>query len=178
MRPPLPADEATRLATLRSLLILDTPPEERFDTITAYAASLFKVSIALVSLVDSDRQWFKSSHGLASCETSRDISFCAHAILQDGIFEVTDAVSDVRFADNPLVNGYPRVRFYAGCPLRMQNGQQVGTLCLLDPIPRRLDAWERDHLALLGKLVEAELQGLPPPAEAAGIQLGQPARPA
>ena len=158
--PEIPSDEAERIATLRSLLILDTEPEERFDVVTAYAASLFNVRIALVSLVDENRQWFKSSCGLDAKETARDVSFCGHAILQDDILEVRDALQDPRFADNPLVTGEPKIRFYAGCPLVMKNGQRVGTLCLIDQQHRRLDDWERSHLRILGRMVAAELQGL------------------
>jgi GAF domain-containing protein len=158
--PALPESETARIATLRDLLILDTEPEARFDLITAYAASQFGVSIVLVSLVDAERQWFKSCVGLEAAQTPRDISFCGHAILHPGIFEVPDAREDPRFADNPLVTGNPWIRFYAGCPLLMANGEAVGTLCLIDRMPKRLDAWERDHLQVLGKMVAAELQGV------------------
>lgn len=157
--PLIPHDETARIATLRELLILDTPPEDRFDSITTYAASQFNVPIALVSLVDTDRQWFKSACGLDATETSREISFCGHAILQDGIFEIPDARDDQRFADNPLVTGPPNIRFYAGAPLKMANGQRVGTLCLIGPHPKHLDSWERQHLLDLAKLVAMELQG-------------------
>src|SRR3982750_795257 len=102
---PIPADDAARLQALRELLILDTPPEERFDRLVEFAASEFDVPIALISLVDRDRQWFKARIGLDACETSREISFCGHAIMQDQLFEVLDAAQDPRFADNPLVVG-------------------------------------------------------------------------
>lgn len=157
--PAKPLDEAERIATLRSLLILDTPPEDRFDVLTAYASSQFKVAVALVSLVDSDRQWFKSTCGLSETETSRDVSFCAHAILQDGILEISDTLRDPRFADHPLVVGEPHIRFYAGCPLVMKNGQRIGTFCLIDRQPKYLDEWERGHLQALAQVVAAELQG-------------------
>ncbi len=157
--PLIPQDEDERIATLRELLILDTPPEDRFDSLTAYAASQFNVDIALVSLVDTNRQWFKSACGLDATETSREISFCGHAILQEGIFEIPDALEDPRFADNPLVTGAPKIRFYAGAPLRMANGQAIGTLCLISPRPKRLDSWEKEHLLALAKLVTMELQG-------------------
>lgn len=157
--PAKPLDEAERIATLRSLLILDTPPEDRFDVLTAYAASQFKVAVALVSLVDANRQWFKSTCGLSETETSRDVSFCAHAILQDGILEISDTLRDPRFADNPLVVGEPHIRFYAGCPLVMKNGQRIGTFCLIDRQPKYLDEWERGHLQALAQVVSAELQG-------------------
>lgn len=157
--PAIPADEADRIETLRQLLVLDTPAEDRFDNITAYAQSQFRVPIVLVSLVDANRQWFKSICGLDATETSREISFCGHAILHDDIFEIPDALKDERFADNPLVTGPPRIRFYAGAPLAMSNGQRVGTLCLISPAPKRLDDWERQHLKSLASLVAMELQG-------------------
>ena len=112
--PETPADEAKRLATLRALGVLDTAAEERFDRLTRMAKRLFRVPIALVSLVDENRQWFKSCMGLATNETSRDISFCGHAILGDDIFIIPDTLADARFADNPLVVGEPYIRFYAG----------------------------------------------------------------
>jgi len=130
LTPPLPADEPTRLDTLRSLRILDTPPEERFDRLTRLARRLFGVPGAVVSLVDAERQWFKSCDGLAASETPRDISCCGHAILSDDIMLVPDAGADVRFHDNPLVTGDPNIRFYAGCPLTVTNGSRLGTLCL------------------------------------------------
>ncbi|MET0517262.1 MAG: GAF domain-containing protein, partial [Burkholderiaceae bacterium] len=143
MKPaPLPADEAQRLQALRDLLILDTPPEQRFDRIVAFAAEEFEVPIALLSLVDENRQWFKASRGMSVCETARDISFCAHAILADDILMIPDARADERFADNPLVLGPPFIRFYAGAPLQVRPGLRVGTLCLIDSRPRRLDALE------------------------------------
>src|ERR1700752_1549332 len=115
LTPALPADENTRLDTLRALNILDTSPEERFDRLTRLAKRLFGVPIALVNLVDADRQWFKSCVGLSATETPRDISFCGHAILGDDILLVPDAGVDERFHDNPLVTGDPNIRFYAGC---------------------------------------------------------------
>ncbi len=158
--PAIPSSEVERIATLRALLILDTAPESRFDVITAYAAAQFNVPIVLVSLVDTNRQWFKSCVGLDVSETPREVSFCGHAILQEGIFEIPDASRDPRFADNPLVTGDPLIRFYAGCPLVMDNHQPVGTLCLIGRSPKRLDDWERGHLLILSKMVAAELQGL------------------
>lgn len=167
--PAIPSDEAERVSTLRNLLILDTPPEERFDTITAYAQSQFNVPIALVSLVDTDRQWFKSACGLDAAETSREISFCGHAVLHDEIFEIPDATRDERFADNPLVTGAPAIRFYAGAPLKMDNGHRVGTLCLISPRARHLDDWERHHLTALARLVSMELQGMSAAADFAAL---------
>ena len=125
---PKPADEAARLDTLHSLSILDTPPEERFDRLTRLARRLFDVPIALVSLVDDDRQWFKSHAGLDVTQTSRDVSFCAHALLEGNTMVIQDALNDNRFHDNPLVTGTPGIRFYAGRPLTAPNGAPIGTL--------------------------------------------------
>ena len=157
---PLPDNEAERLQALREILILDTPPEERFDRLTTFAAVEFDMAITTVTLIDADRQWFKSRVGLDPCETSRDVAFCAHTIHRPDVMVVEDALQDERFFDNPLVTGDPRVRFYAGCPLVMANGEAVGTLCLIGRMPKRLSAWERDHLSLLGRMVSAELQGV------------------
>ena len=158
MEPPTKrANEATRLDTLRALNILDSAPEERFDRLTRLAKRLFGVPIALVSLVDADRQWFKSCVGLEASETSRDISFCGHAILGDDIFTIPNALADERFRDNPLVTGAPHIRFYAGCPLTVANGSKLGTLCLIDVQPRELDADDRALLRDLARLAEQEL---------------------
>ncbi|MCR5894131.1 MULTISPECIES: sensor domain-containing diguanylate cyclase [Burkholderia] len=146
---PKPADEAARLDTLHSLSILDTPPEERFDRLTRLARRLFDVPIALVSLVDDDRQWFKSHAGLDVTQTSRDVSFCSHALLAGNTMVIQDALNNDRFHDNPLVTGAPGIRFYAGRPLAAPNGAPIGTLCLIDTRPRSL---EPDELALLGDL--------------------------
>ncbi|MCX9158388.1 GAF domain-containing protein [Niveibacterium sp. 24ML] len=158
LKPPFPPDEAERLKALHDLLVLDTEPEERFDSITAFCCSAFKVPIALVSLVDTDRQWFKSRQGLDACETGRDISFCGHAILQAEPLIVTDAATDPRFADNPLVTGEPKIRFYAGMPLQLHSGQRIGTLCLIDRRPRRLEPEEIAQLRDLAGLVVQELE--------------------
>jgi GAF domain-containing protein len=157
--PPLPANEAERLAALHALLILDTPPEQRFDKIVAFAASEFDVPIALLSLIDRERQWFKANVGLAACETGRDISFCGHAILAPDIMVVPDALDDPRFADNPLVTGEPGIRFYAGAPLILASGAALGTLCLIDRRPRTLDAMELGILSTLRDLAVLELSG-------------------
>ena len=116
--PDIPLNESTRIKALVDLNILDTIEEERFDRLTRLAKQLFGVEIALVSLVDTNRQWFKSKQGLAACETGRDISFCGHVILEQDIFHIPNALEDARFADNPLVIGAPNIRFYAGAPLR------------------------------------------------------------
>ncbi|MFH0934086.1 MAG: GAF domain-containing protein, partial [Pseudomonadota bacterium] len=120
--PAIPDNESQRLQALHGRALLDTPAEERFDRLTRLARNMLGVRIALVSLVDTDRQWFKSRQGLDACETGRDISFCGHAILDDAIFEITDASLDLRFADNPLVTGPPHIRFYAGAPLATADG--------------------------------------------------------
>ena len=155
--PPRPANEPDRLQALRQLLILDTPPEERFDRLTAFAAQEFDVPTALLSLIDNDRQWFKSRVGMDQCETSRGISFCGHAILQDDIMVVPDVNQDERFIDNPLVTGEPHIQFYAGAPLKLPGGQNVGTLCLIDNKPRTLDDID---LAILGSLRDLAVEEL------------------
>ena len=154
---PQPDNETDRLQALRALLILDTPPEERFDRIAAFAAAEFDVPIVLVSLADGQRQWFKARVGTDLCETGRDVSFCGHAILKPQLFDVEDALEDARFAVNPLVTGPPHVRFYAGSPLSAPGGQRVGTLCLIDTRPRCLDEVDRAILDTLRTLVEGEL---------------------
>ncbi len=158
--PILPADEKERLQTLRELLILDTAPERRFDLLTQYAATLFEVPIALVSLVDENRQWFKSRQGIEATETPRSVSFCHHAILQHGTLVINDTLEDPRFQNNPLVTGEPGIRFYAGAPLRMNNGHLVGTLCIIDRKPRQLDAAQLAELEELSRIVALELQGI------------------
>lgn len=155
---PIPDNETDRLAALRALLILDTPPEERFDRIVGFAAAEFDMPIVLISLIDSDRQWFKASHGLDACQTPRDISFCGHAILQPDVFVIPDAHADPRFADNPLVTGPPHVCFYAGAPLRLASGHAIGTLCLIDSQPRAIDDVELAILASLRDLLVEELE--------------------
>lgn len=155
-RPDIPQDEQTRLETLRSLNVLDTLPEERFDRLTRLAKRMFGVPIALVSLVDENRQWFKSCIGLGASETSRDISFCGHAILGNEVFIIPNAIEDQRFADNPLVMGDPNIRFYAGCPLAI-NGQKLGTLCIIDQKPRHFEKEDLDALKDLASMAEREL---------------------
>lgn len=143
---PLPADELPRLAALRRLAILDTPPEERFDRVTRLAQQRFGVPVALITLIDSDRQWFKSRQGTDICETPRDVSFCAHAILHDDILVVPDACRDSRFSSNPLVTGEPFIRFYAGRPLADAEGHRLGTLCIVDTRCRSFDDADRQAL--------------------------------
>jgi len=156
----LPSDENERLAALKALDILDTPPEARFDRITRLASRLFNVPIALVSLVDVNRQWFKSCYGLESRETPRDVSFCSHAILKAETMIVPDALDDPRFSDNPLVTREPYIRFYAGQPLNSPSGLRVGTLCVIDRHPRQLSADEQLTLQDLAAWVERELSSV------------------
>ncbi|CAI8716073.1 Diguanylate cyclase [Pseudomonas sp. IT-P2] len=158
--PGKPANEAVRVQVLQDLKLLDSAPEERFDRLTRLAKRLFNVPIALVTLVDKDRQWFKSCVGLGVTETPRDVSFCAHAILQDELLLVPDAREDERFHDNPLVIGDPNIRFYAGYPLTVPNGNKMGTLCLIDTRPRDLDEEERALLRDLAGMAEQELMAV------------------
>ncbi len=157
-RAPLPEQEQQRLHALRRLALLDSPAEERFDRITRLAARLFDVPIALISFVDQDRQWFKSRFGNIGAQTSREQSFCAHAILGTQALVVSDALGDERFADNPLVIAEPRVRFYAGQPIAAPDGSLVGTICLLDHQPRDFGDAELRALCDLAALAERELQ--------------------
>jgi diguanylate cyclase (GGDEF)-like protein len=159
-KPERPQDETARVKTLRSLNVLDTLAEERFDRLTRLAKRMFDVPIALVSLVDANRQWFKSCIGLCVDETARDISFCGHAILGREIFVIPDATRDERFADNPLVSGEPHIRFYAGCPLRYLDGSTLGTLCIIDSRPRALGEDDLEALRDLATLAENELAAL------------------
>ncbi|WP_347331015.1 PAS domain S-box protein [Marinimicrobium locisalis] len=156
--PELPWNEEERLKTLHDLGILDTPDEERFDRLTRIAKYVFGVDMAVVSLIDEERQWFKSRQGLDACQTNRSISFCGHAILSDDILEIPDAWEDDRFQGNPLVVGPPHIRFYAGAPLKVGLGVRVGTLCIIDREPRTLSGEERRVLRDLADTVEQELQ--------------------
>lgn len=153
-RPRIPPDEAQRLAALHATRLLGSAPEETFDRITRTAARLLGVPIALVSLIDKDRQWFKSRTGLDACETPRDISFCGHAILSDEPLVVPDAAQDARFVDNPLVTGDMHLRFYAGVQLYSVDRKKIGTLCVIDSRPRQLGPGELDALRDLARMVE------------------------
>ena len=150
-------NEEQRLASLHGLSILDTPPEERFDRITRLAASIFKTPMASITLVDRDRQWFKSSYGLDAVESSRETSFCSHAVAAQDVLVVSDAFQDPRFSDNPLVTGSPRIRFYAGCPIFVGT-DCVGTVCVLDNRPRQIDDNSVSLLHDLAALAELELR--------------------
>jgi diguanylate cyclase (GGDEF)-like protein len=160
IKPEIPDNEAERLHALRTLRILDTSHEERFDRVTRMAKRMFGVSISLVSLVDKDRQWFKSTQGIEATETPRDISFCGHAINQSGLFIVPDAIEDVRFSDNPLVTDAPGIRFYAGYPLEIRSGLKIGTLCLIDQKPRVMDDEDQQLFKDLGAMVEQEIKSI------------------
>jgi len=154
---PIPVGESARLADLRALEILDTPPEERFDRIIRLATRVFDVPIAYIAMVDADRQWFKAKCGLKFDATGRDVSFCGHTIVHDGPLIVSDTHDDERFRDNPLVVNPPKIRFYAGHPLKGPGGHNVGTLCLAAPKPRILGAAERATFGELATLAEHEL---------------------
>lgn len=153
-----PSNELQRQQALDRQELLDTPADPYLDILTRLARELFAVKIALISLIDRDRQWFKSRQGLEVAETSRDISFCAHAVACDDILLIEDSLADPRFCDNPLVLGPPHVRFYAGVPLRDESGLTLGTLCLLDPTPRSLTKRELEQLQDMAYLAEGYLR--------------------
>ncbi len=156
---PIPEIEFQRLEELRAYDVLDTEPERAFDDLTLVASRLCDVPIALVSLVDEDRQWFKSKQGLAVCETPRGVAFCSHAILQpESAMVIPDATKDPRFFDNPIVTGEPRVIFYAGAPLVTATGMALGTLCLIDNRPREISPEQVDSLRALARQVVGQLE--------------------
>ena len=165
--PPIPIDEASRIDSLFKLDVLDTDPDERFDRITRLAKRMFDVPIALISLVDKKRQWFKSKQGLDANETSRKVSFCAHAIAKPvpldskhRIMEITNTLLDNRFKHNPLVLDQPKIRFYAGFVLQSHNDYNLGTLCIVDSKPRKLSTTEREALFDFGMITQNALQSL------------------
>lgn len=158
MKAPLPSNEAARLEALSQYNILDTAPEQAFDDLTRLAAQICKTPIALVSLVDARRQWFKSKVGLNVQETSRDVAFCAHALHKPKALIVPDALADERFAKNPLVTSEPHLRFYAGVPLITPEGYPLGTLCVLDHVPRQLSDWQIEALTALARQVVTQLE--------------------
>ena len=154
---PLPKNESARLEALRQYEILDTDPEEVFDDITRLAAYVCETPIAVISLVDRERQWFKARHGLGPAETSRDCAFCAHAILEETPMVIPDALADSRFADNPLVTSEPYIRLYAGAPLITPEGFRLGTLCVIDRVSRTLDHGQIAVLRMLANQVMTQL---------------------
>lgn len=154
----IPEDEKLRLESLKELQILDTQAEKCFDDLTQLAAQICETPICLISLVDEDRQWFKSKHGLDANETPRDFAFCAHAILDDHIFEVENSDEDERFADNPLVTGEPRVKFYAGAPIKTSDNFNVGTLCVIDNSPKKLNDFQKNALETLANQVSVLME--------------------
>lgn len=158
MKATLLPDEPQRLESLRQYAVLDTPAEAAFDDLTELAAHICEAPIALISLIDENRQWFKSKVGLDASETSRDVAFCAHAIHQPDLFIVPDATLDERFADNPLVTGEPRIRFYAGAPLLTPDGHALGTLCVIDYQPRELRPDQQRALRVLSRNVIGQLE--------------------
>lgn len=155
---PIPRNETDRLRALRSYKILDTKPEERFDELTQLAAIVCGAPISLITLIDADRQWFKSKVGLDLQETPRAQAFCTHAIMQPQTFVVPDAAKDERFANNPLVTGEPHIRFYAGSPLATADGHLLGTMCVIDREPRTLRDEQKRALELLGRQVVANME--------------------
>lgn len=155
--PPTPSNEGLRMKALRELHILYTDQEERFDRITRLGARVLNAPIVMISLVDTDRQWFKSCIGVDTRETPRSVSFCGHAILQDDLFIIENALEDERFHDNPLVTGDMHIRAYAGRPLKF-NGQNIGTFCIMDTKPRKFTEQEKSDLNDIGHWVERELE--------------------
>ncbi|SMG46412.1 Signal transduction histidine kinase [Marivirga sericea] len=157
-KPEIPQNEKDRLSELRRLDILDSEREKEFDDLVELASIICKVPISLVTLVDTDRQWFKSKKGLDPDSTGRDVSFCGHAINQEEIFIIENAIADERFFDNPLVTGDPNIRFYAGMPIKSENGYNLGTLCVIDSKPKKLNELQIKALKVLGaqasKLIE------------------------
>lgn len=158
MPSPKPKNEKQRLKVLWQYDVLDTVPEEIFDELADLAAHICEAPIALISLIDEDRQWFKSKIGVTIGETSRDISFCAHAILNNELLIIPDATRDERFKKNPFVTSAPKIRFYAGAPLITPDGHALGTLCVMDSVPRTLRSEQQQALSVLARHVVTQLE--------------------
>ena len=158
MEVPMPVNEAARVAALQKYAILDTDPEQGFDDLALLASYICRTPIALISLIDENRQWFKSKVGLSVSETSREIAFCSRAILQTDVFIVPDTLQDERFRNNPLVVSEPGIRFYAGAPLITDEGYALGTLCVIDRTPREISADQKEALKALSRLVLTQLE--------------------
>ena len=162
----IPNNEVSRLQALHSLNILDTPLDARYDSITKFAAGLLEVPICLITFIDTDRQWFKSTYGLDGKECPRDISFCAHAIYEinsnnptERIFEILDTTADKRFIDNPFVIDQPNIRSYISYVLQSDSGENIGTICAVDTVSRKFAESKRNLLILLGSMIENLLYG-------------------
>ncbi len=153
-----PVYDHDRVAALQKYAILDTEPEQAFDDLTLLASFVCKTPIALISLIDEDRQWFKSKVGMTATESPRDIAFCSVAIQQSDVMVVPDTLKDERFRDNPFVVSEPRIRFYAGAPLINEEGYALGTLCVVDKTPREMEPEQKEALQALSRLVLAQLE--------------------
>ena len=156
--PMMSANDAARVGALQKYAILDSEPEHAFDDLTFLASYVCKTPIALISLIDENRQWFKSKIGISATETSRDIAFCSTAIQQPDVFVVPDALEDERFCRNPLVVSEPNIRFYAGAPLINEDGYALGTLCVIDRTPRELGSDQESALKALSRLVLMQME--------------------
>ena len=154
---PIPKNELTRIASLYALDLLDTPPEERFDRLTSCATKIFHVPISTLTLIDVNREWFKSCQGLSKTEGDRAISFCGHALVENEILIIPDTLKDERFKDNPMVTGEPYLRFYAGVPIMSADGSRIGVFCIKDTKPREFSKDDIEILKGLAKWAELEI---------------------
>ena len=154
---PIPENELKRIASLYAMDVLDTPPEERFDKLTKSATLIFHVPISTLTLIDANREWFKSCQGLSKTEGDRAISFCGHALVENEILIIPDTLKDERFADNPMVIGEPYVRFYAGVPIINKDGQRIGVFCIKDTKPRKFSKEDEEVLEGLANWAELEI---------------------